>query len=475
MSQKTYYTTIGLEIHAEVKTKTKMFCSCKNDPDEERPNVNICPICLGHPGTLPRPNKEAIKQVLRVGKAVGGKLALDYTEFDRKNYFYPDIPKGYQLSQYKYPLVSGGNLNGVQLTRVHIEEDTGTSLHEEGQGEDQYSLLNYNRSSVPLMELVTEPVITTAKQASDFAKEFQLLLRTLKASEANLEKGEMRVEANISISPDPKVFGTKVEVKNLNSFKAVEKAIEYEVKRHELLLEKGEKITQETRGWDENKGSTFSQRKKEDAHDYRYFPDPDIPKLKLGELSGFSESELENSLPELPWEKRKRFLALKIKEEQVETLLSRPDIEELFDKIVSKFGGNEGVIVISANYLTTDVVALKEKGGNIPDAENLAKLMIMISENKLSSRGAKDILAIMMNEGGDPEKIAEEKKLIQVSDTGAIKEIVLKIISNNPNVVSEYKAGKASSLQFLIGQAMKETKGAANPKMLQEIFSENLK
>ena len=475
MSQKTYYTTIGLEIHAEVNTNTKMFCACKNDPDEERPNVNICPICMGHPGTLPRPNKEAIKQVLRVGVAVGGKLALNFTEFDRKNYFYPDIPKGYQLSQYKYPLVNGGSLNGVELTRVHIEEDTGTSLHEEGKGDDQYSLLNYNRAGVPLMELVTEPVITSAKQASDFAKEFQLLLRTLGASEANLEKGEMRVEANISISEDPKVFGTKVEVKNLNSFKAVEKAIEYEVKRHEMLLEKGEKLVQETRGWDENKGSTFSQRQKEDAHDYRYFPDPDIPKLKLGEISGFSELELMNLLPELPWKKRERFLALKIKEEQVETLLSRPEIEEVFDRVILKFPQNSNAIIITANYLTTDVVALKEKGGKIPYPESLAKLMIMTTENKLSSRGTKDILAIMMTEGGDPEKIALEKKLLQVSDTGAIKEIVLKIIANNPNAVAEYKAGKITSVQFLIGQAMKETRGAANPKMLQEIFSECLK
>jgi len=470
-----YIPTIGLEIHAEVNTNTKMFCACKNDPDEERPNVNICPVCMGHPGTLPRPNKEAVKQVLRVGTAVGGKLALDFTEFDRKNYFYPDIPKGYQLSQYKYPLVSGGNLNGVELTRVHIEEDTGTSLHEEGKGDDQYSLLNYNRAGVPLMELVTEPVIKSAKQASDFAKEFQLLLRTLGASQANLEKGEMRVEANISISEDPNVFGTKVEVKNLNSFKAVEKAIEYELKRHEALLEKGEKLIQETRGWDENKGSTFSQRKKEEAHDYRYFPDPDIPKLKLGEIAGFNEEELKNSLPELPWKKRERFLDLKIKEEQIETLLSRPEIEKVFDEVVSKFPQNNNAIIITANYLTTDVVALKEKGGKIPSAENLAKLMLMTAENKLSSRGTKDILAIMMNEGGDPEKIAEEKKLLQVSDTGAIKEIALKIIENNPVAVAEYKAGKVTSIQFLIGQAMKETKGAANPKMLQEIFVECLK
>ncbi len=509
-AEKTYYTTIGLEIHAEVNTKTKMFCACKNDPDEERPNANICPVCMGHPGTLPRPNKEAIKQVLRVGTAVGGKLALEYTEFDRKNYFYPDIPKGYQLSQYKFPLVSGGNLNGVELTRVHIEEDTGTSLHEEGQGNDQYSLLNYNRAGVPLMELVTEPVITSAKQASEFAKELQLLLRTLGASNANMEKGEMRVEANISISDDPKKFGTKVEVKNLNSFKAVEKAIEYELERHKQILEKGEKLNQETRGWDENKNATFSQRQKEDAHDYRYFPDPDIPKLKLGEVEGFAESELKNSLPELPREKRERLLQLGVNKEYVETFLSRVELGIFFDEVLAtlnpqghalRFASQksratpsdlttEGLqatspavnedcdseaIILASNYAGTDVVSIKEKTGKMPEAESFAKTIILLKNGKISSRAAKDILGILAAEGGDPQKIAEEKKLLQVSDEAAIKEIVQKIISANPKVVEEFKAGKTSSVQFLVGQAMKETKGSANPQMLQKLFSEALK
>jgi aspartyl-tRNA(Asn)/glutamyl-tRNA(Gln) amidotransferase subunit B len=233
---KEYAVTIGLEIHAELKTQTKMFCNSKNDPDEKRPNVNVCPVCMGHPGTLPVINKQAVKSILKVGIALDGELS-DFTEFDRKNYFYPDIPKGYQISQYKYPLVSGGTLQGVKITRVHLEEDTGKNLHETG----DYSLVDYNRAGVPLMELVTEPVIHSAEQAVDFAKELQLLLRSLGVAEANMEKGEMRVEANISISNDPKKFGTKVEVKNLNSFKAVEKAIEYELKRHEEVLRKGRK------------------------------------------------------------------------------------------------------------------------------------------------------------------------------------------------------------------------------------------
>ena len=291
MSDNKYIPTIGLEIHAELKTQTKMFCNSKNDPDEERPNVNVCPICMGHPGTLPVINKEAVRHVLKVGVAVSGKLA-DFTEFDRKNYFYPDIPKGYQISQYKYPLVTGGKLNGVDITRIHLEEDTATSLHEEG----DYSLVDFNRAGVPLMELVTEPVIHSAKEAGDFARELQLLLRYLGVSEANMEKGEMRVEANISVIQDSrfknKELGTKVEVKNLNSFKAVERAIEYEVKRHSEILENGGKLFQETRGWDELKQQTYSQRVKEESHDYRYFPDPDLPKLMLNEIPEFSLGNL---------------------------------------------------------------------------------------------------------------------------------------------------------------------------------------
>ncbi|MFA7315483.1 MAG: Asp-tRNA(Asn)/Glu-tRNA(Gln) amidotransferase subunit GatB, partial [Candidatus Paceibacterota bacterium] len=275
-----YITTIGLEIHAELSTNSKMFCGCVNNPDlptgqagEEKPNQNICPVCMAHPGTLPVINKQAVENVVKVGMALGGTIA-DFTEFDRKNYFYPDIPKAYQISQYKYPIVSGGELKGVKITRVHLEEDTATSKHDKG----DYSLVDFNRAGVPLMELVTEPVIHSAKEAGDFGKELQLLLRYLGVSEANMEKGQMRVELNISISDDPNTFGTKCEVKNINSFRAVERAAEYEIKRMSELLDagRGEEIVQETRGWDETKQNTFSQRKKENANDYRYFPDPDL-------------------------------------------------------------------------------------------------------------------------------------------------------------------------------------------------------
>jgi aspartyl-tRNA(Asn)/glutamyl-tRNA(Gln) amidotransferase subunit B len=271
---KQYYTTIGLEIHAELNTNSKMFCGCINNPDEKTPNINICPVCMAHPGTLPVINKKAVENVIKVGLAIKANIA-DFTEFDRKNYFYPDIPKSYQISQYKFPIVSGGNLNGVDITRIHLEEDTATSKHDKG----DYSLVDFNRAGVPLMELVTEPVIHGAKQAGDFGRELQLLLKYLGVSNANMEKGEMRVELNISISDDLHKLGTKVEVKNINSFRAMERAAEYEIKRMSKLLDegKGEEIVQETRGWDENKQITFSQRRKENANDYRYFPDPDLP------------------------------------------------------------------------------------------------------------------------------------------------------------------------------------------------------
>jgi aspartyl-tRNA(Asn)/glutamyl-tRNA(Gln) amidotransferase subunit B len=262
---KGYKLTVGLEVHAELNTETKMFCSCANDPEAAKPNANICPICMAHPGTIPTINKKAVEHVLRVGTAIGANLA-DYTEFDRKSYFYPDIPKGYQISQFEHPFVAGGSLVGINVTRIHLEEDTARSSHEKGK-----SLVDFNRAGVPLMELVTEPDIHDAATAGKFARELQLLLRTLGASNANLEKGEMRVEANISISKTDEL-GTKVEVKNLNSFRSVERAIAYEVERQAKLIEEGGKVTQETRGWDENKQITFSQRVKEGSADYRYFP-----------------------------------------------------------------------------------------------------------------------------------------------------------------------------------------------------------
>ncbi|MBX4189073.1 Asp-tRNA(Asn)/Glu-tRNA(Gln) amidotransferase subunit GatB [Candidatus Parcubacteria bacterium] len=453
-----YVPTIGLEIHAELRTKTKMFCNSKNDTDEARPNVNICPVCLGYPGTLPVINREAVKHVLRFGVSVGGTLA-DYTEFDRKNYFYPDIPKGYQISQYKFPLVAGGELKGVKLTRVHLEEDTAKSSHEVL----EHSLVDFNRAGVPLMELVTEPVMHSAEEAANFARELQLLLVYLGASTANMEKGEMRVEANISVSKDIDTLGTKVEVKNLNSFKAVEKAIRFEIARHAELLERGESVVQETRGWDEHAEKTFSQRAKENSHDYRYFPDPDLPKLFVSEISEFSEGALKNTLPELPWERRDRYVKdLGIKPEDAEIFIRNIELGKYFEETANVLE-NKTLNQTASNYITSDLKT------PIPP-EALAEIIRMTSDGTLSSRGAKDILKIIQSDGGDPRTIANEKGLVQKSDMAELEKIVQELILENSAAVGEYKSGKEASLQFLIGQGMKKTKGSANPSVLKEIF-----
>lgn len=466
---KQYYTTIGLEIHAELKTNSKMFCGCKNNPDEKTPNTNICPVCMAHPGTLPVINAEAVKSVVKVGLALGAKIA-DFTEFDRKNYFYPDIPKSYQISQYKYPIVSGGELNGVKITRVHLEEDTATSKHDRG----DFSLVDFNRAGVPLMELVTEPVIHSAKEAGDFGRELQLLLRYLGVSEANMEKGQMRVELNISVSDDPNKFGTKVEVKNINSFKAVEKAAEYETKRMIELIESGEKdkIVQETRGWDETKQSTFSQRVKENANDYRYFPDPDLPKLFLSEI--FNTEELRKNLPELPQAKRIRYENdYGIKKEDIESYITDQELGSWFEKVATILNDKDKIKTAS-NYITSDFLGLKKINPDIkiPSENNFAELIQMISDNKISSRAAKDILAMIATEDASPMKIAEEKDLLQKNDEGALKEIIQKIIDNNKEVVETYKAGKENAIMSLVGQVMKETKGSANPQLALKLLKE---
>lgn len=466
---KTYYTTIGLEIHAELKTKSKMFCGCPNNPDEKIPNVNICEVCTAQPGTLPVINKQAVLSVIRVGLALGSKIA-DFTEFDRKNYFYPDIPKAYQISQYKNPIVLGGELNGVKITRVHLEEDTATSKHDRG----NYSLVDFNRAGVPLMELVTEPVIHSAKEAGDFGKELQLLLRYLDVSEANMEKGQMRVELNISVSDNPEKLGTKVEVKNINSFRAVERAALYEIERMTSLLEegKGDEIVQETRGWDENKQQTFSQRKKENANDYRYFPDPDLPKLFLSQI--FDIDDIKKNLPELPEEKRVRYKNdYELKDEDIESYITDRELGNWFEEVASKLIDKEKVRIAS-NYITSDFLGLKKTNLDIklPKTSNFVELIEMISQNQISSRSAKDILAMIVVEDNSPMEIAKAKDLLQKNDEGQLKEVILKIIKDNPKVVETYKSGKENAIMSLVGQVMKETKGSANPQLALKLLKE---
>jgi len=479
--EKKYYPTIGLEIHAELKTNTKMFCGCKNDPDEEKPNVNICPVCLAHPGALPVINKKAIENVIKVGLAVNGKIA-DFTEFDRKNYFYPDIPKGYQISQYKYPIVLGGHLVDMDITRVHLEEDTANNKHDRG----DFSLIDFNRAGIPLMELVTEPHTfenseETAKKASKFAKEFQLMLWYLRVSEANMEKGEMRVEANISISADPKVLGTKVEVKNLNSFRSVERAIKYELDRMTELLEngKGSEIVQETRGWDESKQKTFSQRKKESSQDYRYFPDPDLPKMKLHEA--FDLEKMKKELPELPAEKRLRYKKdFGIKDEDIESYINDPMLGIWFENVIKELKENKELIKLASNYITNDMVGLVNtvlvKGTTkYPSPENFAKLINMNFKKEINSAATKKLLGNLITFNEDPEKIAREEGLLQQNDEDALKTIAQKIINANSKVVADYKGGKEQARMSLVGQIMKETKGSANPAVVKKVLIELLK
>ena len=471
--EKQYYTTVGLEIHAELHTETKMFCSCQNNPDEERSNWNVCPVCLAHPGTLPVINQKAVESVVRVGLALGGTIA-DFTEFDRKNYFYPDIPKAYQISQYKYPIVSGGELAGVKITRVHLEEDTATSKHDKG----DYSLVDFNRAGVPLMELVTEPVIHSPEQAGAFARELQLLLRYLGVSEANMEKGQMRVEANISVSSDPAVFGTKVEVKNLNSFRSAERAIAYEVDRMIKLNESGRggEIVQETRGWDEVKQATFSQRAKENANDYRYFPDPDLPKLMLSEV--FDTVVLRAGLPELPEQKRIRLSEqYGLKVEDVETYVTDVNLGTYFEEVCGGLAGDKDLIKIASNYITSDLVGLQKKDDSFqfPRSTHLAELVSMIGEGSLTSRGAKDLLPILYTENQSPRVLAEARGLIQKDDPEALRAMAQNAITANSQAAENYRAGKEQALMALVGAIMKESKGSAHPEKAKAMLMELLK
>lgn len=424
---------------------------------------------MAHPGTLPVINREAVTHVLRVGTALGSTIATDYTEFDRKSYFYPDIPKGYQISQYEFPLVTGGTLHNVAITRVHLEEDTARSTHAGGA-----SLVDFNRAGVPLMELVTEPVIPDAETAGAFARELQLLLRTLGVSDANLEKGEMRVEANVSVSKTDVPSKDYVEVKNINSFRSVERAIAYEIKRQIEVLEKGERVVKATRGWDEGKQETFHQRFKEGSADYRYFPEPDLPKLVLSELPELSADTLRSSMPELPWEKRERLLARGVSVEAVEILLNNPYYGDIYEKEIESVT-DEKIHTAGINFLVGEVRA---KNPSVEQLKNLigalAEVSKLFTSNTLSSTNAKLVIAELLENGGTPEAIITERGLSQISDTEALTKAVLGVIKDHQSVAEEYKAGKATALQYLVGQAMKATRGAGNPGVLKEILEKEL-
>ena len=490
-----YIPVIGMEVHVELKTKSKMFCNSKNGLGlESQPNIHICPVCTAQPGTLPVPNQQAIEFVQLAGLALNCELNLK-SKFDRKNYFYPDLPKGYQISQYDQPLCGLGHMDIVTsdgaekhigITRIHLEEDTGKLIHPEGA---DYTLVDYNRAGVPLMELVTEPDIENGEQARVFCTRLQQICRYLGISDADMEKGNMRCEVNLSLHKEgePKLSGTKVEVKNINSFRYVEKAINYEIERQTEALENGEKLVQETRGWDSVKNITVSQRKKESAHDYRYFPEPDIPPME------FSKEYVENlraKLPELPAAKEKRFASeygLNIAD--IAVITAECDLAEYFEQVISELkekissgevvSSEEKAIKLAVNYLITELRKhLAESNHDIRDMkitpENYAELIGIVADGKINSSAAQTVLKEMYHAGGDPSQIIEEKNLAQMDDSDALNVVVEKVLAANQKSVDDFKAGKENALKFLMGQVMKESGGKANPQAVTEILKNKL-
>ena len=494
-----YQPIIGLEIHVESKTKSKMFCDCLNDPNERHPNVNICPTCTAQPGSLPVINQEAVRKTIKTGLALNCQIP-EYSKFDRKNYFYPDLPKGYQISQLYQPICKEGFLEiegkKIRIREVHLEEDTGRLVHPEGA---DYSLIDFNRAGIPLMELVTEPDLSSAKETREFAQELHLLMHYLDVSDADMEKGQMRVEVNISLSKKKGVLGTKVEIKNLNSFRVVERAIEYETERQRALLEKGKKIIQETRGWlDEAttssrrvagarvhdvKGVTVSQREKEFAQDYRYFPEPDLPPLRFTQKK---INEIRAEIPELPQQKRERLKKeYQLDEKSIAIFVYNKDFGEYFEKVISELPPNlpreklSKLIKLATNYLITDLQGLLKRasvtgGDSLITPENFAEFITLIYEGKISSKIAKMVLEEMFKTGADPSHIIEEKGLVQITNEAEIKKIIKEVISKNKKAVDDYKKGKENAFQYLIGQIMAQTKGKANPQLVNKLLKQAL-
>ncbi|BBE31203.1 aspartyl/glutamyl-tRNA(Asn/Gln) amidotransferase subunit B [Tepiditoga spiralis] len=469
---------IGLEIHAQLMTKTKAFCSCSADHFETEPNKNICPVCTGHPGALPVLNEKAIELAVRAGLAINGEINL-YSKFDRKNYFYPDLTKGYQITQYFKPIITNGKLNvmgkDVRINRIHMEEDTGKMVH---LGEEIHSskesLIDYNRAGVPLIEIVTEPDIESAEQARAFMEKLRDILRYAEISTGDMEKGALRCDANVSVKNlETGEWSNKVEVKNINSFKFVEKAIKYEIERITEEMKNGNEIIQETRRWDSVKNATFSMRKKEGEADYRYFPEADLPPLII--TKEFIEN-VKKTLPELPDEKSKRFVKeYKIPEYDAELLSSNKELSNYYEECARKV--KDGKFV--SNWIMTEVLRImKEKNDNIfnlklkPD--HYLELKTLIESGKISTKIAKEIFPEMYDTGKMPSEIVKEKGLEQIDDDSMLYDLVEKLISENPKNVEKYKSGKTNIAGFFVGQVMKQTKGKANPAKLNNIVKELL-
>ncbi len=474
-----YEIVVGIETHVQLATKSKLFCACNNDSREVEPNTHVCPVCLGFPGALPFLNEEAVKLALRAGVALHAyeNVRQFHTKFDRKNYFYPDSPMNYQITQYDEPIIGKGQvefpvdgvIKRVGITRAHLEADAGKLVHPAGV---DYSLVDLNRAGTPLLEIVSEPDMRSAAEAKAYAQELYHLMRYAGVSDADLYHGNMRFDVNVSLRPvDSKEFGTRTESKNLNSFRAVAGVVEYEAKRQAELLERGERVVQETRGWDDAKQCTFSQRSKEEAHDYRYFPEPDLPPLVITEKM---LAEARAAVPEMMPAKIRTYLAEhQLAGHVLDTLLENIEFSE---RIVEVVKTRPQAVRMVANWLTGEVQAAltAEVAGKVPTAAQLLTLAEMVDKAEISATAAKKIIGIMTAVGGDPRKIAEAENLLQVSDAGALEKIVDEVIAANPQPVADFRAGQAKALGFLVGQVMKASHGQANPPMVNAILKKKL-
>ena len=477
MSREDYEIVIGLEVHSELSTKTKIFCSCPTEFGGE-PNTHCCPVCMAMPGTLPVLNEKVVEYAIKAGLATNCKIA-DVSKNDRKNYFYPDLPKAYQISQYDMPLCEHGYVEievneekkKIGLTRIHIEEDAGKLNHDDyGRG----SLVDLNRAGVPLIEIVSEPDLRSSEEVDLYLKKLKSILEYIEVSDCKMQEGSLRADVNVSVrKKGASEFGTRTEMKNMNSFRSIVRAIDYEAERQIEVLEDGGKIDQETLRWDDVSGKTFPMRDKEDAQDYRYFPDPDLVTIRISEEM---KENIRKSLPEMPESRKKRYMEeFNLPEYDSNILISSKYFSDLFEG-ATKVCNNPKAI---SNWIMTDIIKeLNEKElepSDIPfTSEQLGNLVILIDKGTISSSIAKKVLQEMFENPREPQKIIEEKGWVQISDEGAIKEVVLKILEANPQSIADFKAGKDKAVGFLVGQAMKETRGKANPQMLNKMFLEEL-
>jgi aspartyl-tRNA(Asn)/glutamyl-tRNA(Gln) amidotransferase subunit B len=475
-----YEAVIGIEVHCQLRTASKMFCACSTDYDGAPPNTHTCPVCLALPGTLPTINRRAVEHVLATGIAIEASIPAA-TRWDRKNYFYPDLPKGYQISQYDLPLASMGRLafntsDGpfeVRITRAHLEEDTAKLVHATGPGGRAVSLVDFNRSGAPLMEIVTEPDVRTAEQARRYAEELQLLLRAIGASDADMERGQLRVEANVSLrARGTEPFGTRVEIKNMNSFRSVERAIASEIERQAAALDAGDPVVQETRGWDESRGTTYRMRVKESSDDYRYFPEPDLPPLHV-EPAWLDA--IRAALPELPAARRTRYRErLGLPAYDAGVLVADPDAAKLFEAVLRADEGLDPKTV--ANWVTGEYLRIRNRvaSGAPVDPVDFAHLVRQVAEGEVSRANAREVLALHVETGESAAALIAAKDFRQISDADALAAIVDDVFAANPAAVADFRAGKAQAVGFLVGQVMKATRGQANPGLVQNVVRSRL-